>query len=179
MRRRLRALVAQLPLAAPGPARARGCSAAAAAAVDVQLVNPVIVAEGGRDKEAVGLLTDDQMRAFVRNGIVAVQLDDIDPELHRRFYETAMALDSQNSNSGTNSHNADTRQSVGADLEEGMNAVFRSSKFRGALRSVLGPDFMIGNNWKDDGAIGYSYRMHVSAEGQDQGARGHPTTCPI
>ena len=131
----------------------------AGGAVDVAIHDPRVVTDAARS-EKVGLLTDDMMRDFVRNGLVAVQLDDIPAAIHRNYYETAMRLDAENANTGGNSHEADSPQALGGDLEDGMNTVFRSSKFHGALRSVLGPDFMIGNNWKDNGEIGYSYRMH-------------------
>ena len=138
------------------------------AAVDVTLEVSTIVADENRDY-SVGLLSSDQMRRFVRDGLVAVQLDDIPASVHQDYYETAMRLDRSNSNTGENSHEANTPQALGGDLEDGMNQVFRSARFHGALRSVLGPDFMIGNNWKDNGEIGYSYRMHVSSVGSDQG----------
>lgn len=138
------------------------------AAVDVTIEAPTVVAGEDRDY-SVGLLSSDQMRRFVRDGLVAIQLDDIPASVHHDYYHTAMRLDQSNSNAGTNSHEADTPQALGGDLEDGMNKVFRSAKFHGALRSVLGPDFMIGNNWKDNGEIGYSYRMHVSRVANDQG----------
>ena len=30
------------------------------------------------------------------------------------------------------------------------------------------PDFVLGNNWEDDGSVGYSYRMHVSGPTTNQ-----------
>ena len=139
-----------------------------AAAIDVPLSELRTVRDGQRD-EQVGLLGDAAMRAFVTDSLVAVRLDDIPASVHREYYETAMRLDAENTNDGGNSHDANTPQALGGELEEGMNVVFRSAKFQGALRSVLGPDYIIGNNWKDDGEIGYSYRMHVSNVGGDQG----------
>ena len=156
--RRLRALAGHLSFGRVVPV----------AAVDVIVETTTIMRDEGRDY-SVGLLTSDQMRRFVRDGLVAVQLDDIPASVHQDYYETAMRLDRSNKNTGGNSHEANTPQALGGDLEEGMNQVFRSAKFHGALRSVLGPDFMIGNNWKDNGEIGYSYRMHVSNVGRDQG----------
>ena len=163
-RRRLRVLSVHVG----GQRPSAGLSAAPAAAVDVTVEDSAIVRDADRNEE-VGLLSTDQMRRFVRDGLVAVQLDDIPASVHQDYYETAMRLDQSNSNTGGNSHEADSPQALGGDLEEGMNTVFRSAKFHGALRCVLGPDFMIGNNWKDNGEIGYSYRMHVSNVGGDQG----------
>ena len=160
--RRLRALAGHLSFGGVHPVPVP------VAAVDVMVEASTIVRDEGRDY-SVGLLTSDQMRRFVRDGLVAVQLDDIPAGVHQDYYETAMKLDRSNKNTGGNSHEANTPQALGGDLEEGMNQVFRSAKFHGALRSVLGPDFMIGNNWKDNGEIGYSYRMHVSNVGNDQG----------
>lgn len=113
-------------------------AAAPAAAVDIAVHEPVVVTDAERG-EAVGLLTDEQMRAFVRDGLVALRLDDIPAKLHAQFYETALELDKSNTNTGENSHDGNTKQSIGDGLEDAMNTVFRSSKFRGALRSVLGP----------------------------------------
>ena len=71
------------------------------AAVDVMVEASTIVRDEGRDY-SVGLLTSDQMRRFVRDGLVAVQLDDIPAGVHQDYYETAMKLDRSNKNTGGN-----------------------------------------------------------------------------
>ena len=143
-----------------------------AAAVDVQLSDPPLILDGARGV-ALGLLSAEQMREFVRTGLVAVQLDDLPASVHKGFYDTARALDDSNTKKDLTNYNGADNQALGGvtlrrdpavaqgdpgrcmsgDLEDAMNTVFRSTKFHGALASVLGPDFMVGNNWKDDGSI--------------------------
>jgi hypothetical protein len=116
------------------------------------------------------LLGPEQLRDFVSRGVIVVQLDDLPHRLHAHFGEKALAMSSAAAaqEGKQQVRYGNPAQAIGAGLEEEMISVFRSGRFQGALHSLLGPDFRVGNNWEDDGTVGYSYRMHVSREAGQQ-----------
>ena len=75
---------------------------------------------------------------------MAIPLDDLPQAFHARFAELAHEL---SMTSADKPSYGNPQQAIGAGLETEMNIVFRSARFHGALHSLLGPDFMVGNNW--------------------------------
>ena len=123
------------------------------------------MSEKGERSYRLQLLSDEQLCEFVRRGVLAIPLDDLHGDLHAEYAEKAFAMSLAPQDKPKYGNPA---QAIGGGLENAMNDIFRSARFHGALHSLLGPDFMIGNNWEDDGSTSYSYRMHVSREDTNQ-----------
>ena len=131
-RRRLRLLVAQVV-----PTRARLPSSgkvAAHALAPLHVPGPPSVAPPQ-------LLTDHEMRKFVAQGYVTLPVSSLSRDFHQQFYAAAEAV-----------HRTGQRGLATSVLAEATDAVLHQPKVRGALASILGPDF-VGGAW-----MGYTLR---------------------
>ena len=107
------------------------------------------------------LLTESQLKMWIATGYLVLQVDDVPGGFHEQLYARACEL-----------HSAKTtpnmRQQFGAELAADSDAVLSSAKTRGALTSLLGPDFA-GNAW--NGGV-------LAADNRDQGFHRDNTSEP-
>ena len=85
------------------------------------------------------LLDERDVRLFVATGYLAFAVDDLPREFHEQLYANACALKDAGGY-------GNMRQEFGAELAAQSDAILRSARTRGALTSILGPDFA-GNAW--------------------------------
>ena len=112
-------------------------------------------------------LGEPAIKAFLSNGFLAFPVDDLPPGFHEDFYGRACELKAaQDLDFGSSA----PRQQFGSELAAQSDAILSSAKTRGALESLLGPDFAGGGGW-DDGVL--------AANDRDQGFHkdnGHEPT---
>ena len=125
--RRLRLLAAQVV-----PARARKPSSGKVAA---QELAPLRVPDPPTSAAPPQLLTDHEMRQFVAQGYVTLPVSSLPTDFHQQFYAAAEAV-----------HRTGQRGLATSVLAEATDAVLHQPKVRGALASILGPDF-VGGAW--------------------------------
>lgn len=107
------------------------------------------------------LLTDRQVRTWIARGYVVFRVDDLPDEFHEQLYSRACELHRSKTTSNM-------RAEFGAELATASDAILRSAKTRGALTSLLGPDFA-GNAW--NGGV-------LAANNRDQGFHRDNTSEP-
>ena len=98
------------------------------------------------------LLTDSQVKLWIAQGYITLKVDDLPREYHEQLYSRACELHRAKVTSNM-------RQEFGAELAADSDAILRSARTRGALTSLLGPDFA-GNAW--NGGV-------LAASNRDQG----------
>lgn len=106
------------------------------------------------------LLSEDQVKQWIAQGYLVLELDDLPAELHEQLYARAVEL--------RRGFGGNMRQEFGAELAEDFDAILGSPKTRGALTSLLGPDFA-GNSW--NGGV-------LAADNKDQGMHKDNTSEP-
>ena len=84
------------------------------------------------------LLTESQVKMWIAQGYLVFQVDDLPDEFHEQLYSRACELHRAKS--------TNMRQEFGSELAADSDAMLRSAKTRGALTSLLGPDFA-GRAW--------------------------------
>ena len=75
--------------------------------------------------------------AFTRDGFCALQLTELPPEFHRSFGEQMREL----------RENPPPPEQGWLSLEPQLLEVLRTPTFKGALQSILGPDFQMAAPW--------------------------------
>ena len=85
------------------------------------------------------LLDERDVRLFVATGYLAFAVDDLPREFHEQLYASACAIKDAGGY-------GNIRQEFGSQLAAESDAILRSARTRGALTSILGPDFA-GNAW--------------------------------
>jgi hypothetical protein len=88
------------------------------------------------DEEAVRLerLDDEDMAAFVRDGFVTFQLDDLPTEWHEAVAADARAV---------HDVSPGDQSTIWKKLAPKMEQVVTNPRFRGVLRSLAGPDYIM------------------------------------
>jgi hypothetical protein len=171
-------------MAAAPPARARldrvaahvGAPAAAAAAAetfadDVSSDPPA----GGNNNVAPPttpvpsefLLSKAQVKQWVAQGYLVLELDDLPREFHDSLHRRAVAIHRAKSF-------GNMRQEFGAELAEDLDAILRSAKTRGALTSLLGPDFA-GYSWNGGVLASDSIDQGLHKDNTSETFRDHST----
>ena len=107
------------------------------AAVTTTTVEPPAV--DAIDIAAPQLLTAEQLRTFVATGYIALPIETLPKEFHEQFFAVTEEL--KRSGAG-GPRGGGGRRGEGGVLEEAMHAVLHSKITRGALTSILGPDFV-------------------------------------
>jgi hypothetical protein len=107
------------------------------------------------------LLTENQVKLWIAQGYLVLKIDDLPHEFHEQLYSRACELHRAKTTSNM-------RQEFGAELAADSDAILRSARTRGALTSLLGPDFA-GNAW--NGGV-------LAASNRDQGFHRDNTSEP-
>ena len=106
------------------------------AASELGHVNPVLSGATDGDEEAVlsELLDDEAMAAFVRDGFVTFQLDELPAEWHESVAADARAA---------HDVSPGDQSAIWRKLAPKMESVVNAPRFKGVMRSLAGPDYMM------------------------------------
>ena len=93
--------------------------------------------------------------AFTRDGFCALQLTELPPEFHESFGAQMREL----------SENPPPPEQGWLSLEGQLLQVLRTPTFKGALQSLLGPDFQMAAPWANRPDQGGMIGLHITAGG--------------
>eukprot|EP01052_Picozoa_sp_SAG31_P009735 SAG31_NODE_518_length_14674_cov_39.604803_11_plen_765_part_00 len=110
-------------------------------------------------------LSDVQIRSFVASGFLALQLDDVDPELMRHAYELGSAAHLATSGDAGIMPGREGAFDADGPLQPAMDAALSSAVTRGALASLLGADYIGAGPW--GGGAGYGGNNYDQAFHKD------------